>query len=68
LLDPVNNLVYAADGRSVRTVIAGGRVVVDEGRVQFADEAALCEQVQQIGEDLLARSAARINRGRWPMV
>src|SRR5207244_7212470 len=35
MLDPINNLVYAADGRSVRTVVADGRVVVDEGRVVF---------------------------------
>jgi 5-methylthioadenosine/S-adenosylhomocysteine deaminase len=68
LRDPINNLVYAADGRSVRTVIADGRVVVEEGRVLFADEAALCEQVQRMGKDLLARTGARINRGRWPIV
>ncbi|MBV9546629.1 MAG: amidohydrolase family protein [Chloroflexi bacterium] len=68
LLDPVNNLVYAADGRSVRTVVASGRVVVENGRVVFADEAALAEQVQHMGEDLLARTGARINRGRWPIV
>lgn len=67
LFDPVNNLVYSADGRSVRTVIAGGRIVVDDGRVLFADEARLTEQVQAIGEALLARTGARVNRGRWPV-
>jgi cytosine/adenosine deaminase-related metal-dependent hydrolase len=68
LLDPVNNLIYSADGRSVRTVIAGGRVVVDEGRVTFADEAGVADKVQELGEGLLARSGTRVNRGRWPVV
>ena len=67
LLDPVNNLVYSADGRSVRTVLAGGRVVVDAGRVTFADEAAVAERVQELGEALLARTGTRVNRGRWPV-
>jgi cytosine/adenosine deaminase-related metal-dependent hydrolase len=67
LLDPVNNLIYSADGRSVRTVLAGGRVVVDEGRVTFADEARVADKVQELGEALLARTGTRINRGRWPV-
>ncbi|HLZ28211.1 MAG TPA: amidohydrolase family protein [Chloroflexota bacterium] len=68
LLDPVNNLVYSADGRSVRSVVANGRVVVDEGRVVFADEAEVADRVQALGEQLLARTGTRINRGRWPIV
>jgi cytosine/adenosine deaminase-related metal-dependent hydrolase len=68
LQDPVNNLVYAADGRSVRCVVADGRLVVDDGRVLFADEAAVAERVQALGEALLARTGTRINRGRWPLV
>ena len=68
LFDPVNNLVYSADGHSVRTVIADGRVVVDEGRVTFADEGAVADRVQEIGERLLARTGTRVNRGRWPVI
>src|SRR5207245_1290945 len=67
LLDPVNNLVYSADGRSVRTVVANGRVVVDEGRVVFADEALVADRVQELGEGLLARTRTRVNSGRWPV-
>jgi cytosine/adenosine deaminase-related metal-dependent hydrolase len=65
MLDPVNNLVYAADGRSVTTVVAGGRVVVDRGRCTFADEAAVSDRVQEIAERLLARTGTAVNRGRW---
>lgn len=68
LLDPINNLVYSADGRSVRSVVADGRVVVDEGQVVFADEAAVADRVQALGEGLLARTGTRVNRGRWPIV
>jgi cytosine/adenosine deaminase-related metal-dependent hydrolase len=68
LLDPVNNLVYSADGRSVRLVVADGRLAVDEGRVTFADEARVADRVQELGEGLLARTATRVNRGRWPIV
>jgi 5-methylthioadenosine/S-adenosylhomocysteine deaminase len=67
LFDPVQNLIYSADGRSVRTVIADGRVVVDGGKVLFADEAALSERVQQHGEALLARTGTSPNVGRWPI-
>jgi 5-methylthioadenosine/S-adenosylhomocysteine deaminase len=68
LFDPVNNLVYSADGHSIATVIADGRIVVDGGRVTFADEGAVADRVQEIGEALLARTGTRVNRGRWPMV
>jgi len=67
LLDPVNNLVYAADGRSVRCVVADGRVVVADGQVLFANEAEVAERVQAIGEALLARTGTPVNRGRWPI-
>jgi 5-methylthioadenosine/S-adenosylhomocysteine deaminase len=67
LLDPVNNLVYAASGGSVRYVIAAGRVVVDDFRVAFADETRVAEKVQELGEALLARTGTKVNRGRWPL-
>jgi cytosine/adenosine deaminase-related metal-dependent hydrolase len=68
LFEPVNTLVYSADGRSVRTVIADGRVVVDDFRPLFVNEAELCDRVQALGEALLARTGTRVNRGRWPVV
>jgi cytosine/adenosine deaminase-related metal-dependent hydrolase len=53
---PVNNLIYSADGRSVDTVIVDGRVVVQGGKCLYIDEGALCEKVQEIGEDMLGRT------------
>jgi cytosine/adenosine deaminase-related metal-dependent hydrolase len=68
LFDPVNNLVYAADGRSVHTVIADGKVVVENHQALFVDEARLADQVQSIGETLLQRTGRQPSRGRWPML
>jgi 5-methylthioadenosine/S-adenosylhomocysteine deaminase len=68
LIDPINNLVYSADGHSVHTVIADGRVVVENYRATFVDEARLVDQVQALGEALLARTGTRPPRSRWPIV
>jgi cytosine/adenosine deaminase-related metal-dependent hydrolase len=67
LWNPVNNLVYNADGRSVHTVIVDGRVVVDAYRQSFVDEPRLFAKVQEIGERLQARTGISFPRSRWPM-
>ena len=68
LHNPVNNLVYNADGRSIHTVIVDGRVVVDAGRQTFVDETRLFATVQGIGEKLQARTGISFPRARWPIV
>ena len=68
LWNPVRNLVYNADGRSVHTVIVDGRVVVDAYRQSFADESKLYARVQEIGESLQARTGIRFPGSRWPVV
>jgi cytosine/adenosine deaminase-related metal-dependent hydrolase len=68
LFNPINNLVYNADGRSVHTVIVDGRVVVDAYRQAFVDEGRLFARVQEIGERLLARTGVDLPRSRWPVV
>jgi cytosine/adenosine deaminase-related metal-dependent hydrolase len=67
LWNPVNNLVYNADGRSVHTVVIDGRVVVDGYRQTFVDERRLFARVQEIGERLQARTGITFPRSRWPM-
>lgn len=68
LFNPVNNLVYNADGRSVDTVIIDGRVVVEGGKQSFVDADKLYGQVQEIGESLQARTGISFPRSRWPIV
>ena len=68
LWNPLNNLVYNADGRSVHTVVIDGRVVVDAYRQTFVDEPRLYARVQEIGERLQARTGISFPRSRWPMI
>ena len=67
LHNPVNSLVYNADGRSVHTVLVNGRVVVANHRPLFVDEPELVADVQQKGDALVKRAAVDFP-SRWPIV
>ena len=67
LHNPVNNLVYNADGRSVHTVLVNGKVVVSDHEPQFVDEPALVAEVQELGEALMKRTGVDYPP-RWPVV
>jgi cytosine/adenosine deaminase-related metal-dependent hydrolase len=67
LFNPVNSLVYNADGRSVHTVVVDGRVVVENSVPCFVDEWELMEKVQALGEGLLNRTGIHF-ASRWPIV
>jgi cytosine/adenosine deaminase-related metal-dependent hydrolase len=67
LFNPVNSLVYSADGRSVHTVIVDGRVVVQNGKPCYVDEWELIAKVQALGERLLERTGIHFGP-RWPVV
>ena len=45
--DPMRMLVHAANGRDCHTVLVGGEVVVDEGRVVGLDEEELAHKARQ---------------------
>ena len=67
VFNPVNSLVYNADGRSVHTVMIDGRVVVENHVPLFVDEAALIAKVQTIGESMLERTGIWF-KPPWPIV
>jgi 5-methylthioadenosine/S-adenosylhomocysteine deaminase len=67
LFNPVNTLVYNADGRSVHTVLVDGRVVVEDHRPLYVDEWTLIEKVQAIGASMLERMGIAYPP-RWPIV
>jgi cytosine/adenosine deaminase-related metal-dependent hydrolase len=67
LFNPINTLVYNADGRSVHTVIVDGHVVVQNGKPCYVDEWELIAKVQALGERLLARTGMHF-APRWPVV
>ena len=67
LFNPVNSLVYNADGRSVHTVMVDGRVVVEGQKPTFVDEWELMEKLQAIGSDMLERTGTDVPQS-WPIV
>ena len=67
LFNPVNNLVYNADGRSVHTVLVDGRVVIENYKPTFVDEWDLIQRLQSIGEKVLAKTGVSFP-SRWPVV
>ena len=66
IFNPVNNLVYNADGRSVHTVIVDGKVVVEGHKPVFLDEWELIQKVQELGENMLQRTGVGFP-SRWPI-
>jgi 5-methylthioadenosine/S-adenosylhomocysteine deaminase len=50
LADPLNALVYAETGANVDTVLVGGRVVAEGGRVTTVDETRIYARAQEAAE------------------
>ncbi|HEY7654335.1 MAG TPA: amidohydrolase family protein [Methylomirabilota bacterium] len=65
LLNPLNNLVYAASGSSVRSVMIDGRLVLDEGRLTTVDERAVYERVEELAREQVRRAGLTIE-SKWP--
>jgi 5-methylthioadenosine/S-adenosylhomocysteine deaminase len=66
LANPVANLVYAASGASVRTVVVDGRVLVEESRLTNADADDLWARCDRASADVLARAGIDL-RPAWPV-
>jgi 5-methylthioadenosine/S-adenosylhomocysteine deaminase len=65
--DTVLQLVWGADGRTVRDVIVGGREVVRDGRCVTVDAVALYREAAEAAPKLFARAGvSRVHR--WPHV
>lgn len=65
--DVALQLVWGTDGRSVRDVLVGGRVVVRDGRSTLLDEAALHTEAVAASRAILARAGIDVPH-RWPVV
>jgi 5-methylthioadenosine/S-adenosylhomocysteine deaminase len=62
LNDVMNQLVYCETGSGVDTVLVGGRLVVQGGRVMTVDEASLHARVQAAADRIRAQ-----NRQEWEL-
>jgi len=65
LLNPLNNLIYAATGSSVRSVMIDGRMVLDEGRITTVDERAVYARVETLAREQVRRAGLTIE-SKWP--
>tara|TARA_A100001037_G_scaffold285525_1_gene292937 strand:+ start:24598 stop:25974 length:1377 start_codon:yes stop_codon:yes gene_type:complete len=67
LFNPVNSLVYNADGRSVKTVLVDGRVLIEDYIPKFVDTERLIRKVQGIGSTMMKRNNVSFP-SKWPFV
>lgn len=63
--DPVLQLIWGSDGRSVRDVWIAGRRIIEEQRVVAVDLPALADEAARAGRDLRRRSGIP-STARWP--
>jgi 5-methylthioadenosine/S-adenosylhomocysteine deaminase len=67
LLNPVSNLVHAASGRSVDTVIVDGQVLLRNGQFTRLDEAESYARIEELAPRLLQR-AGLTAPSKWPIM
>jgi len=65
--NPVQQLIWAAQGRTVRDVLVDGRVVVRDGRCTTVDEDDLRERAARHQAEVLDRAGLSIPQ-RWPVI
>jgi cytosine/adenosine deaminase-related metal-dependent hydrolase len=66
LLNVMNQLVWSADGRGVHTVMVGGQIVVEDGRMTTVDEPSLYAKAQIAGEAITTRSGLP-DKAKYPI-
>jgi len=54
--DPISTLVYSGGEANVRTTVAAGRVILDDGRIVRVNENLLLDRVQAAASDLSRRA------------
>lgn len=64
--NPISNLVYAANGSDVDTVIIDGKIVMQGREVKTIDEAKIVERAQDIGLEIDKRLGLKTGPS-WPV-
>jgi len=65
--NPISNLVYAACGSDVDTVIIDGKIIMEGQKVKTIDESEVISQAQELGLDVDKRLGVNIGPN-WPVV
>lgn len=66
LINPINNLVYAATDRSIDSVFISGRLVLEKGMVVGIDERAIYRKVDELSRRVMERAQVRPVL-KWPL-
>jgi cytosine/adenosine deaminase-related metal-dependent hydrolase len=66
LADPVSNVVYAATGADVDTVLVDGRLLLRHGDLTTVDAEAIVAEARAVAVGLPGRITPR-HRARWPL-
>src|SRR5574341_2328496 len=64
LHDPVRQLVYSERGSSVRAVIVGGRILMEDGIILTVDESKILERIRASADRVRAANEAGWERSR----
>jgi 5-methylthioadenosine/S-adenosylhomocysteine deaminase len=64
--DPVSNLVYAANGSNVHTVVVNGQVVLRDGVATTVDEEAILAEADAAASRVIGHITPR-HQPRWPI-
>jgi len=67
LYNPVTNLVFAADGHSVDTVLIDGNVVLEGGHMTTIDEESVMREIESLGQSMLERTGWQPQIA-WPVI
>ena len=65
--NPVSNLVYAAGGSDVDTVIIDGKIVMQNRVVKTLDESRIMREASERGKKLLERAGIGV-ASKWPVI
>lgn len=69
LHNPIQNLVYSANGSSVQTVIVDGRIVMEDREIKTVDEGKILGECQRTSEEMLRRGEVNtLHTLRWKVV
>ncbi|HUL31087.1 MAG TPA: amidohydrolase [Thermodesulfobacteriota bacterium] len=60
LADPITNLVYSADGKSVETVIIDGKIIMEHRKLLTVNEREVIENVDRASSEVMKRCGIKI--------
>ncbi|HEY3059345.1 MAG TPA: amidohydrolase [Chloroflexota bacterium] len=67
MYNPVANLVFAADGHSVDTVIIDGTVILEGGRMLTIDQESVLKELETVGKRVLDQTGYQ-PKVAWPVI